>query len=263
MKQIQIPGKNFPIFVYDTYEEASLAAAEFVAAEIKKKPDFLLGLATGSTPVGLYRALIEKNKKGEIDFSKVKTYNLDEYYPISPRNEQSFLSFMKENLFDHINLKPENVHIPCGEAPDPNLEAEHYEKELLAIGGVDLQVLGIGSDGHIGFNEPDDAFILPTHLVTLTEQTISDNARFFPSKKDVPTHALTMGIGAIMRAKKCILIANGKNKARAIREALLENPSPANQASILQFHRDVTFFLDHDAASEILSFLQDAVADPV
>ena len=252
MQRLVFPGKNFPVYVFDTYEEASLAAAEVVASEMKKKPEFLLGLATGSTPVRLYRALIEKNRAGEIDFSRVKTYNLDEYYPIDPKNEQSFLAFMKANLFDHVNLPKENIHIPNGAAVDPAAEADRYEKELLAIGGVDLQVLGIGSDGHIGFNEPADEFILPTHLVTLTEQTITDNSRFFRAKSDVPTHALTMGVGAIMRAKKCILIANGKNKAEAIRGAILGNPTPKNQASVLQFHRDVTFFLDKDAASEIL-----------
>lgn len=252
MQSLKFPGKPFPVFVFDTYEEASRAAGEFVAAEMKKKPDFLLGLATGSTPVGLYRALIEKNRAGEIDFSRVKTYNLDEYYPIDPSDEQSFLTFMKKNLFDHVNLPKENIHIPNGGAIDPMVEAARYEEELLAIGGVDLQVLGIGSDGHIGFNEPAEEYVLPTHLVTLTEQTINDNSRFFRAKSDVPTHALTMGVGAIMRAKKCILIANGKNKAEAIRGAILNDPSPRNQASILQFHPDVTFFLDRDAAAELL-----------
>ena len=252
MQRLTFPEKPFAVQVYDTYEEASLAAAEVVAAEMKKKPAFLLGLATGSTPVGLYRELIRRNQAGEIDFSQVKTYNLDEYYPIDPKNEQSFLYFMKANLFDHVNLPKENIHIPNGAAPDPNAEAQRYEEELLAIGGVDLQVLGIGSDGHIGFNEPAGEYVLPTHLVTLTQQTIDDNSRFFRSKEDVPTHALTMGVGAIMRAKKCILIANGKNKADAVYGAIVKDPSPQNQASALQFHRDVTFFLDRDAASKIL-----------
>ena len=249
MQKFSVPGKNIPVYVFDTYEEASLAAAKVVVEDMKKKPEYLLGLATGSTPVRLYKELIEKNRAGEIDFSRVRTYNLDEYYPIDPANEQSFLYFMKANLFDHVNLPPENIHIPCGSAPDAEKEAERYEKELLAIGGVDLQVLGIGSDGHVGFNEPGDEFILPTHKVTLTRQTILDNSRFFSSPDEVPKHALTMGIGAIMRAKKCILIANGKNKAKAVAGAILGNPTPQNQASILQFHPDVTFFLDRDAAA--------------
>ena len=249
MREITIACNRRKALIFPNPEELAIYAAGIVADEMKKKPEFLLGLATGSTPVLMYRELARLNRAGVIDFSKVKTYNLDEYYPIDPKNPQSFIAFMKENLFDHVNLPAENIHIPCGNAPDADEEAKRYEKILLELGGVDLQVLGVGSDGHVGFNEPADIYELATHKVTLTEQTIKDNSRFFESVKDVPTHAITMGIRAIMQAKKCLFMATGKNKAKAVLGTLKEDPTPQCQASILQFHPDTVFLLDEEAAS--------------
>lgn len=249
MREITFERKNIRVLVGKTAEECAEFAAAFVTAQMAGQKAFKLGLATGSTPVLLYRELIKKNQAGEIDFSGVNTYNLDEYYPIDPKDAQSFREFMEENLFRHVNLPPENIHIPCGNAPDGKEEAKRYEKELCDIGGVDLQVLGIGSDGHVGFNEPDSIFPYETHTTALTEQTIRDNSRFFESEDQVPRNAITMGCGAIMRAKKCILIATGKNKAQAIHDAILADPAPSCQASVLQFHQDTVFVLDEDAAS--------------
>jgi len=249
MKEILFEGKPYSALVFDNEEDIARYAGEIVAADMKKKPAFLLGLATGSTPVPLYRELIRKNKEGEISFKEVKTYNLDEYYPIDPKSPQSFLGFMRENLFDHIDLPENAIHIPDASAADPYKEAARYEAELVKAGGMDIQILGIGSDGHIGFNEPGDAFIYPTHVTDLTEQTIRDNSRFFDDISQVPTQAMTMGIGAIMKAKKCIFIATGKNKAQAVKETLTEAPKPSCQASILQFHPNTVFLLDREAAS--------------
>lgn len=248
-EEYKVPGKPLRVFLFDTKEEIAAFAAESVAHSIKRKPHLALGLATGSSPVPLYGKLIEKVRAGEISFARVRTYNLDEYWPIDPASPQSFRGFMQEQLFDHIDLPACSVHIPRGDAPDADGEAARYEAELARIGGVDVQILGIGSDGHIGFNEPADAFVYPTHATALTEQTRRDNSRFFNSLDEVPTHAITMGIGAIMRAKKCLLIATGEKKAEAIRRALLGDPSPACQASVLQFHPDTVFLLDRDAAS--------------
>lgn len=251
MKKVNIKGKAANVYVYSDHNELYRAAADQVISRLVAKPDLLLGLATGSTPVPLYDILVEKNKEGIIDFANVNTYNLDEYYPIARKDPNSFVQFMHDNLFDKINLPAENIHIPNAEAPDADAEAIRYERELEKTGGVDIQVLGIGSDGHIGFNEPCDSYIYPTHQVTLTKETISDNSRFFDSEDEVPKHAITMGMGAIMRAKKCILIATGKNKAQAVKNALVDDASPNCPASILQFHRDVDFYLDEDAASLI------------
>ena len=249
MEAYKIKGKPLSVFVFDSQEEIAAYAAEIVALAIKRKPHLTLGLATGSTPVPLYGKLIEKYRAGEISFARVRTYNLDEYWPIDPASPLSFRSFMQEALFDKIDLPAEAVHIPAGSAPDADAEAARYEAELFALGGVDLQILGIGSDGHIGFNEPADRFVYPTHATDLTEQTRRDNSRFFKSIDEVPTHAVTMGIGAIMRAKKCLFIATGEKKAKAVRSTLLCDPSPACQASVLQFHPDTVFLLDRAAAS--------------
>ena len=249
MKELFFEGKGFFAYVFENEEEIADFACRIVTEEMKAKPDSLLGLATGSTPVPLYRRLIAANRRGEISFSRVKTYNLDEYYPIDPASSQSFFSFMRENLFDHIDLPEEAIHIPAGDAADADAEAKRYERELNLAGGMDLQVLGIGSDGHIGFNEPGDEFCYETHSTALTRETIRDNSRFFNDISEVPTRAITMGIGAIMKAKKCLLIATGKNKAQAVRDALIADPSPRCQASILQFHPHAVFLLDREAAS--------------
>ncbi len=236
------------VIVCDTYDELSETAAEIVAQEMKKKPEFVLGLATGSSPVGLYNKLSEKNKKGELDFEKVRTFNLDEYYPIDPKNDQSFRYFMNDNLFNHINIKMENTAVPDGMAKDTDKFCEQYEADIKAAGGVDLQVLGIGNNGHIGFNEPCEKFYNITHVVELTDNTIEANSRFFASKDLVPTKAITMGAGTIMKAKKIVLVANGEKKAQAIYGALCDDVTPLNQASVLQYHPDVTIVLDKEAA---------------
>ncbi len=237
------------VIVCDTYEEVSSVAAEIVADEIKKKPDFVLGLATGSSPIGLYTKLAEKNKAGEIDFSNVKTFNLDEYYPIDPSNDQSYRYFMNKNLFNKVNIKLENTRVPDGTAEDTDKFCESYEADIKAAGGVDLQVLGIGNNGHIGFNEPCDKFYKITHVVELTENTIEANSRFFESADLVPRKAITMGVGTIMNAKKIVLVANGANKAQALYGALCGDVTPHNQASVLQYHKDVTIIVDKEAAS--------------
>lgn len=240
------------VIVCDTYEELSQCAGEMVAAEIRKKPNFVLGLATGSSPVGLYTKLADLNSKGELDFSEVRTFNLDEYYPIDPSDDQSYRYFMNKNLFDKINIKKDNTRVPDGTAENAEKFCDSYEEDIKAAGGVDLQVLGIGRNGHIGFNEPDDCFYNKTHVVELTENTIDANARFFESADMVPKKALTMGVGTIMRAKKIVLVANGANKAEALYEALTGNVTPKNQASVLQYHKDVTFIVDRDAAALLL-----------
>lgn len=237
------------VIICDTYDELSATAAEIVAGEIKKKPDFVLGLATGSSPVGLYTKLAEKNQAGEIDFSNVRSFNLDEYYPIAPENDQSYRYFMNKNLFNKVNIKLENTKVPDGTAKDADAFCASYEADIKAAGGIDLQVLGIGNNGHIGFNEPCDKFYKATHVVELTENTIQANSRFFESADLVPKKAVTMGVGTIMNAKKIVLVANGANKAKVIKEALCGDVTPSNQASVLQYHKDVTIILDKDAAS--------------
>ena len=249
MEELKIEGKPLRVYVFDSEEEIAAFAAESVAFSIKRKPHLALGLATGSSPVPLYARLIDKCRAGEISFAKARTYNLDEYWPIDPGSPLSFRGFMEENFFSRIDLPAESVHIPRGDAPDADAEAARYEEELNRIGGVDVQILGIGTDGHIGFNEPADRFLYAAHATALTEQTRRDNSRFFASLDEVPTHAVTMGIGDILRAKKCLLIATGENKAEAVRRALLEDPSPACQASALQFHTNTVFLLDRAAAS--------------
>ncbi len=249
MREIFLESKGISVYVFQTEEEIGRYACSLVAEAIRSKPQFRLGLATGSSPVPLYRELIREHQKGNLTFAGVKTYNLDEYYPIDTTSPQSFLGFMRENLFDHIDLPEEAIHIPNGQAPDADEEAKRYERELNCAGNRDIQILGIGSDGHIGFNEPGDVFPYETHSTQLTQQTIQDNSRFFDDISQVPTKAITMGIGGIMKARQCILIATGKNKAQAIHDALLEDPNPACQGSILQFHPNTVFLLDEEAAS--------------
>lgn len=248
MKKEMNYGK-IKVIVCDTYEEMSNEAANIVAGEIKKKPEFVLGLATGTSPLGLYSGLAERNAKGEIDFAKVKTFNLDEYYPIDPANDQSYRYFMNKNLFDKINIKKENTRVPDGSAKNTDEFCKEYEKAIKAAGGVDLQVLGIGRNGHIGFNEPCDKFYNETHVVVLTENTIDANSRFFASADLVPKKAITMGVGTIMNAKKIVMVVNGENKAEAVKGMLTGDVTPANQASVLQYHNDVTVLLDKEAAS--------------
>lgn len=233
--------------VCDNYDEMSNEAAKIVAQQLKDKSDSTLGLATGSTPIGLYKALINEYKEGNISFKDVKTFNLDEYYPISKDNDQSYYYFMNDNLFSHVDIDLKNTDIPNGEAPDAAAECEDYEKRLSAGDGIDIQILGIGQNGHIGFNEPDESLFMNTHLTGLTQNTIEANSRFFASIDDVPKSALTMGIGSIMKAKKIILLASGSNKKDAV-DALKNDKITTNfPATMLKLHSDVVIICDKDA----------------
>lgn len=246
---------SMTIYVFDNYDEMSAKCADLIAGQVNLKPDSILGLATGSTPIGTYKGLIKKCQNGEVDFSEVKTFNLDEYYPIEPTNDQSYYYFMNEQLFSHINIKKENVHIPSGNSADIEKEAKNYDKMMEESAGVDIQVLGVGTNGHIGFNEPDDYFTYGTHKVTLDKETIKSNARFFESEDMVPTQAISMGIGNIMSSRKIILLASGANKADAIKKMIFGHVDPRVPASILQLHKDVVVFLDKESAKEIIDLL--------
>ena len=224
----------------DSYKELSHIAANIMGAQITLKPNSVIGLATGSTPLGLYRELGERCQKGDLDFSEVITVNLDEYAGLKGDHEQSYRYFMQKNLFDHINIKPENTYGPNGCSADPAQEGKEYDDRITRFGGIDMQLLGIGMDGHIGFNEPADHFVKATHLVDLHESTIEANSRFFNSADEVPKQAVTMGMGSIMGAKKILMIVNGKAKKDILMDALYGPITPQNQASILQLHPDVT-----------------------
>ncbi len=233
--------------VCKNYEEMSKKAAQIMAEQIKNKPNSVLGLATGSTPTGTYKELIEMNKKGEISFKDIISYNLDEYYPISPNNDQSYRYFMNENLFNHVNIKMENTHLLNGEAQDAEAECKAYDEAIKNAGGIDIQVLGIGRNGHIAFNEPDEALIAPTHKTGLTQDTIEANSRFFESADDVPRHALTMGMASILGAKKIILLANGASKKEAIKDLLSDEIKTSNPSTFLKLHPDVTILCDEES----------------
>ena len=233
------------------YEEMSRKAAGIVSAQIIMKPDCVLGLATGSTPVGLYKQLIEWYRNGDLDFSGVRTVNLDEYKGISRENDQSYYYFMHQNLFDHVNIPAGNTHLPDGMEPDSEKECRRYEELIQSMGSVDLQLLGIGHNGHIGFNEPADAFDKLVHCVNLTQSTIVAKKTFFSSAKEVPRQAYTMGIQTIMRSKKILIIANGEGKADIVRDAFFGPITPMVPASVLQLHNDVTLVADEAALSKI------------
>ncbi len=218
-----------------------------VLDQISKKNNSVLGLATGSTPIGMYEYLIELYNKGDIDFSETRTVNLDEYVGLSRDNPQSYNYFMHEKFFRHVNISKENIYIPDGADTDTEKVCKDYEKIIENIGGIDLQILGIGTDGHIGFNEPGEAFIPSTHVVTLAESTIISNKRFFDDKKDVPKKAITIGIKTIFQAKKIVLLASGSGKAAILQKALLWPITPGIPASILQLHSDCTIIGDEDA----------------
>lgn len=235
------------IIIQPTQRAATEVAARIIARLIRNKPNAVLGLATGSTPLSLYRSLIEMG----LDWSNITTFNLDEYIGLPRDHPQSYHTFMWENLFQHINIAAKNIHIPDGNAPDIPEFCQQYEEQILAASGIDLQLLGIGTDGHIGFNEPSSSLASRTRIKTLTQQTCIDNARFFGSQESVPHHVITMGIGTIMEARQNLLLAFGKNKARAIAEAV-EGPITAlNPASILQMHPVVKVILDEPAAQDL------------
>jgi len=230
-------------------EEMAKEAAAIIASQIRRKPDSVLGFATGSTPLGLYRELIRLHREEGLSFSKVTTFNLDEYVGLPPRHPQSYNYFMWTNLFDHIDVTPEKVHMPDGMAEDIDGFCEWYEERIKQVGGIDIQILGIGANGHLAFNEPGSSLGSRTRIKTLTETTIRDNARFFDDPNEVPRYAITMGIGTIMEAKRLLLLASGTAKAEAIRKTL-EGPVTAMvPATIVQMHRYAQLLLDPEAAS--------------
>ena len=234
-----------------TPEEMGKAAADEFEAVIRAKPACVLGLATGSTPIPLYEELIRREKAGKIDFSRVRSANLDEYKGLAPDHPQSYRRFMQENLFDHISIKPENTIVPDGLAADITAMCEAYEHKIEDWGGVDIQLLGLGHDGHIGFNEPCDHFPIMTHEGKLTEMTREANKRFFNSINEVPTAAITMGIGTVMAARKVLLIATGESKADILYKVFFGPVTPEVPGSILQFHPDVTVICDEAAAAKL------------
>jgi len=237
------------ILIYETYEKMSQAAAAIIAAQVLAKPDSILGLATGSTPFGTYTGLVKLYKEGILDFKRVKTFNLDEYVGIDKSDDQSYHFFMMENLFSKININARNINIPNGLANDLEKECAAYEKKIDAAGGIDLQLLGIGNNGHIGFNEPDVHFPAATHIVELSESTIEANARFFPDSGKVPRSAITMGTGAIMKSRRILLLASGGQKADVVKELVYGEVRPQLPASILRFHNDVTIIIDSEAGA--------------
>jgi glucosamine-6-phosphate deaminase len=239
--------------VASNYETLSDVAAKMVIEVINKKPNAVIGLATGSTPIGLYETLIAYHKKGVVDFSDVTSFNLDEYVGLSESHPQSFRYFMDSNFFSHININPKNTHIPNGMAKDIALECKNYDAMLEASNGIDIQILGIGTNGHIGFNEPNDALILGTHVATLAKETIIANSRFFNAISEVPTRAITMGIGNIMRAKKIVVLASGSEKSDIIKELFDDKVTTQVPVSLLKIHPDVTIIVDELAGKFINS----------
>ncbi len=233
------------------YKDMSRKAANIISAQIIMKPNCVLGLATGSSPVGAYKQLIERYNEGDLDFSQVTSINLDEYKGLSPENNQSYRYFMNTNLFDHVNIDKSRTFVPDGLESDSEKACSSYNEIIHAQGTIDLQLLGIGRNGHIGFNEPDTIFEKETHCVNLTESTIEANKRFFASEKDVPRQAYTMGIKTIMQAKKILVLVNGENKADAVKESFFGPITPVVPASILQLHNDVIVVADEDALSKI------------
>lgn len=232
------------------YEHMSRLAASLIAAQIILNPDSVLGLATGSSPMGIYRQLIHHYNKGDVDFSQVKTVNLDEYVGLSPSSDQSYAYFMRSNFFDHVNIDPANTHIPNGVNLDAQKECANYDSVLQILGGVDLQLLGLGPNGHIGFNEPDSSFSKGTQRVTLTDATIQANKRFFTSEEEVPRFAYTMGVGHIMQARRVVMVVSGAAKAGIVKKAFSGPITPQVPASILQFHPDFTLVADQAALSQ-------------
>ncbi len=231
------------------YDDMSRKAANIIAAQIIMKSDCVLGLATGSTPIGTYKELVAAYENGDLDFSQVTTVNLDEYKGITKENDQSYYYFMNDNLFSKVNVRKECTFLPDGMEPDSKKACEEYDKIVEKVGGQDLQLLGLGHNGHIGFNEPSDIFKAGTHCVDLTESTIKANQRFFASYDDVPKQAYTMGIKTIMAAKKILVVVSGKDKAPILKEVINGPITPEVQASVLQLHDDVIIVADEDALS--------------
>ena len=241
----------FSLEITKDYQELSEKAAELVAKQLKKKANSVLGLATGSTPLGCYEQLVKLYKAGELDFSEVHSVNLDEYRGLAAEDKNSYRHFMDENLFSKINIVKEHTHVPDGMEENREKACKDYDAKILSVGEIDLQILGLGLDGHIGFNEPADSFSKGTNCVRLTDETIESNQRFFRSKEEVPQEAYTMGIGSIFSAQKILLLVSGKAKAEILEKALRGPVTPRVPASILQFHRDLTVLADEEAASAL------------
>lgn len=237
------------LLIEESYEDMSRRAADVIAEVVVEKPNCVLGLATGSTPIGLYADLVSDCKEGKISFKDVSTYNLDEYRGLAGDHDQSYRYFMNVNLFDHVDIDKAATHVPDGACEDADAACAAYEEAIEAAGGVDIQLLGLGHNGHIGFNEPCDEFPKATHCVTLTESTIQANSRLFDSIDEVPREAYTMGIGTIMKAKKILVVANGEGKADIVRRAFFGPVTSEVPASILQFHPDVTVIVDAAAGA--------------
>ena len=236
------------VIVQRDYAQMSRVAAQIVAELLNTKPNAVLGMATGSTPLGLYQELVRLHEKEQVDFSRVTTFNLDEYVGLNVNHAQSYHYFMHEHFFRHVNIPPHNINIPSGTTSNYPAFCQWYEKRIVECGGIDLQILGIGTDGHIGFNEPTSALSSRTRLKTLSKQTIDDNARFFERREDVPVYAITMGVGTILEARKLLLVASGKAKAKAIAQAVEGPVTSMVTASALQLHRDAVVIVDQEAA---------------
>lgn len=248
---MEIEEEKMRIIEARDYKDMSRKAANIISAQMILKPESVLGLATGSTPIGVYDQLVEWYKKGDLDFSKVHTVNLDEYKGLDEKNTQSYRYFMNQHLFSRVNIERKNTFVPNGMNDDQKGECERYEKVIANLGGIDLQLLGLGHNGHIGFNEPAEVFVKQMHCVSLSEKTIQANQRFFESKEQVPKQAYTMGIGTIMSAKKILIIISGEDKAEAVKKSFGEEISPYVPASVLQLHNDVTVIADRAALSKL------------
>ncbi len=239
------------IYIFDSYEDLSTAAAAATADTLNLKPDSVLGLATGSTPLGLYRELIRMHREEGLDFSRVTTFNLDEYVGLPKTHPQSYHFFMNRNFFRHINILPQNTYVPAGTTNNHKAFCDWYENRIKESGGIDIQILGIGTDGHIAFNEPTSSLGSRTRIKTLSKQTRDDNSRFFEKPGDVPVYAITMGVGTILEARRIFLIATGAAKAVAVAGAIEGPVSSMNTGSALQLHQDVVVFLDNEAAGKL------------
>jgi glucosamine-6-phosphate deaminase len=239
------------VIIKPTYEAMSRAAAEQVARLMNTKPNAVLGMATGSTPLGVYQELARMHREEGLDFSQVTSFNLDEYVGLRPDHSQSYHYFMQENFFQHVNISPQNIYIPSGSTSNYRAFCAWYEQRIEECGGIDIQILGIGSDGHVAFNEPGSSLTSRTRLKTLAKQTIDDNARFFERREDVPIYAITMGVGTILEARQLLLLANGANKAHAVAAAIEGPITSMITASALQMHPNAQIYLEHEAAAQL------------
>ncbi|HPO27788.1 MAG TPA: glucosamine-6-phosphate deaminase [Petrotogaceae bacterium] len=237
------------ILVCKDYEELSRKSAEIIVSQVNQKKDSVLGLATGGTPVGMYQELVKSYREGKVDFGKVITFNLDEYYGVDPKNVNSYHYYMNTNFFDHVNIDRKSINIPNGMSKDIEKECREYDEKIQSLGGIDLQILGVGLNGHIGFNEPARELMSTTHITDLTKETINANARFFEDISQVPTKAITVGMATILRSKKIVVLINGKNKSKIFDKITGKKITTQIPATLLQLHPDVTIVVDEQAAT--------------